>query len=571
MTTHAVPDAALQQHIAILGKTGSGKTYAAKGIVEGLLAAARRVVIVDPTGAWWGLRSSRDGKKPGFKILVLGGDHGDLPLPALGGAAVAKLAVDQDVSLVADTSLFTVGERTRWFIDFAGALYRGCKAPLHVVLDEAHMFAPQGKVPDPETGRMLHAANTLASGGRSRGLRLMMITQRPQKLHKDALTSAATLIALRVIAPQDRAAVHEWIKGCGSEAEGKAVLDSLAKLPTGEGWTWFPEGGHLKRLKFPPITTFDSSATPADGAPVSAPKGVAEIDLAEVRAALADAVKDVEANDPKLLRQRIARLEQELRAAPKAAAAPGPVKVRVFQDMTALHEAAEAALKQMQTLQDCTAQVLRAVLHEIQVLEAAQDVLEPNTEIQIRKGWKPPKSPTSTELAAIMSARRFPAREPIPGQSATLGGSARKFLIVLAQQGRALRRNQLAVFAGYSSKAGNTSNILSSLRTAGLIEGGSDAIDITPAGLEALGDFEPLPTGRALVAYWQRKLGQGPAKFLEVLCSAYPRPISREELAVAAGYSPTGGNTSNILSALRTRDLIIGPSSALMVARELID
>src|SRR3990167_7328313 len=115
-----IPDVALSQHIAILGKTGSGKTVAAKvAIVEPLLAAKKHVGIIDPTGAWYGLRSSRDGKSPGFPILVLGGDHGDLPLPALGGAAVARLLSEQGVSLVCDTSQLTVGERTRWFIDFA--------------------------------------------------------------------------------------------------------------------------------------------------------------------------------------------------------------------------------------------------------------------------------------------------------------------------------------------------------------------------------------------------------------------------------------------------------------------
>ncbi len=32
-----IPEAAMRQHMAILGKTGSGKSYAARGIVEGLL------------------------------------------------------------------------------------------------------------------------------------------------------------------------------------------------------------------------------------------------------------------------------------------------------------------------------------------------------------------------------------------------------------------------------------------------------------------------------------------------------------------------------------------------------
>jgi DNA helicase HerA-like ATPase len=56
------PKAALAQHIAVLGKTGSGKSYAVRGIVEGLLDDSARVCIIDPTGAWNGLRSSATGK-----------------------------------------------------------------------------------------------------------------------------------------------------------------------------------------------------------------------------------------------------------------------------------------------------------------------------------------------------------------------------------------------------------------------------------------------------------------------------------------------------------------------------
>src|SRR3990167_10105328 len=310
MKQSVIPDAALAQHTAVLGKTGSGKSFAWKGVVESQLSAGKRVCIVDPTSAWWGLRSSSDGKSPGFPILVLGGDHGDLPLPALGGSAVARLLVDQCVNLVADTSDLTVGERTRWFIDFATTLYRANRAPLHLVIDEAHVFAPQGKVPDPDTGKMLHAANTLASGGRSRGIRLTMITQRPAKLHKDSLTCEDSVIAMRVLAPQDREALWDWIMGCGDKVQGKEVLDSLAGLQRGEGWVWYPEGKYLKRTRFPAISTFDSSATPVDGHAAPAPKRAADVDMAEIKTALADAVREAEANDPKLLRRRIAELEK---------------------------------------------------------------------------------------------------------------------------------------------------------------------------------------------------------------------------------------------------------------------
>ena len=50
-TSQIVPLEALSQHLAIVGKTGTGKTYMAKGLVEWLLDLERRVCVIDPTGA----------------------------------------------------------------------------------------------------------------------------------------------------------------------------------------------------------------------------------------------------------------------------------------------------------------------------------------------------------------------------------------------------------------------------------------------------------------------------------------------------------------------------------------
>jgi len=59
-----LPLAALDDRLAIVGTSGSGKTYAAKGLAERLIAGGGRVCIVDPLGVWWGLRSSADGHAP---------------------------------------------------------------------------------------------------------------------------------------------------------------------------------------------------------------------------------------------------------------------------------------------------------------------------------------------------------------------------------------------------------------------------------------------------------------------------------------------------------------------------
>ncbi len=143
--TFSIPDAALAQHIAILGKTGSGKTYAAKGVVERLLARGERIAIVDPTGVYWGLRLDAKGKKASpFEIVIFGGRHADLPLMAGDGERLAEIIGTSTTPVILDTQQMGVGARTQFFTAFAEGLLRYNRGPLHLVLDEAHLFAPQG-------------------------------------------------------------------------------------------------------------------------------------------------------------------------------------------------------------------------------------------------------------------------------------------------------------------------------------------------------------------------------------------------------------------------------------------
>ncbi len=186
-TTHKksiLPAEALAQHIGILGKTGSGKTTTAKGLAEGLLSSGKRLCALgDPTGVWWGLRLMADGLARAIhqlssSVAVMPTWQSTTPLAP--GSRRLSLPGSSLQSLI---SLDDDGwPRTQFFTDFAEALVLGkFKSLLHLIIDEAHIFAPQGRVPDPQSGRMVHAANNLVSGGRSRGLRIMLISQRPAK------------------------------------------------------------------------------------------------------------------------------------------------------------------------------------------------------------------------------------------------------------------------------------------------------------------------------------------------------------------------------------------------------
>jgi DNA helicase HerA-like ATPase len=229
---HPIPDEALARPIAFVGTVGSGKTFAAKGTLERPLAQGSRVCIVDPTGAWWGLKSSADGKSAGFPVVVFGGDHADVPIDDRAGAALGELVAKGALQCVVDVSGMTMGGRVRFMTEFQEALYHHNRATLYLVYDEADMFAPQRPMPDQTV--MLNRAEQIVRRGRIKGLRVMMITQRPAELHKSVLSQAGTLVALKLTSPQDRKAIGEWIKGQADEKKGAALLADVPLHKTGE-------------------------------------------------------------------------------------------------------------------------------------------------------------------------------------------------------------------------------------------------------------------------------------------------------------------------------------------------
>jgi hypothetical protein len=182
-----------------------------------------------------------------------------VPLNAHAGAHVAELVATGNRSCLIDLGGWMVGDRTRFFIDFAATLFKMTRGARHLVIDEVHNFAPQGKIMDPDAGRMLHWANRLASEGRGKGLTIIAASQRPQKVHKDFLTSCETLIACKVIHKLDRDSIKDWIDGCADPAKGREVLASLAQMKKPEAWCWSPEidfGPEL--VTFPMFKTYDS-------------------------------------------------------------------------------------------------------------------------------------------------------------------------------------------------------------------------------------------------------------------------------------------------------------------------
>jgi CRP-like cAMP-binding protein len=560
---------------AIVAKRRVGKSYTARRIAEQLFRADLQIVVVDPKGDWWGIRSDADGKGPGLPILILGGEHGDVPLEAGSGELVAKLVVEERVSLLLDLSLFRKSEVATFMTAFGETLYRlkareEFRSPVMLLLDEADAVAPQ----KPQHGeeRMLGAVEDIVRRGGQRGIGCGLITQRSAVLNKNVLTQSQLLIALRTIAPQDLKAMDAWIDVHGTTEQRAMLMESLPSLPRGDAWFWSPgwptDEGLFKRVHVLPIETFDSGATPKAGEKRVEPKKRADVDVEALRRQMAETIERKKATDPKLLQARIRELEAQLGKAAKANASNAPqmhqprekrVEVPILKDghVARLEALAVKAAKASEDLRTAASDALAAVNRANATPAIAAS------------GARHPANPgTSIRVAVRGTETRVTPPAPAANGSADgpLGRGEMRVLTAVAQHPDGVTREQLTVLTGYTRSSRNT--YIQRLRAAGLVDDG-DRVRVTQAGVDALGpNFEPLPTGPELREYVMRTLPQGERVILEQLVNVFPAAVDRETLSEHTGYTRSSRNT--YLQRLRARELITEPGSGLVRASETL-
>ena len=608
MTKFSIPGAVLKQHIAILGKTGSGKTSTEKLAVEQVVAAGARVCVLDTVKSdWWGITSSASGKRAGLPFKILGGPRGHVPLHANAGKVIGHLVATGKLPLsIIDMADFEAGGVQRFFVDFAQSLFRHMRGVVYLVIEEAHEVAPKERAGFGAENLAIHWAKKLATGGRSKGIRLVVATQRVQSLHNAVLGSCETVIAHRLTTPADQEPVLKWMKANVDKEIQTQVAESLSSLPTGTGWLCSGEAKIFERVAFPKFKTYDNSKTP-DGDAADVDITTAAVDQDELRSIIGDAVKEAEATDPKVLRKRLIESEKEkdrLRSelASKAMVAPdkGALKkieqraiAEAKKSSAPLIAALEAAMKfiiQINTkdffksgseamdqkaiekaIGEATKQVTRLVETHLQGREKQLSALRTEAE-RLATRLKSMIEKSGEDVAINIDVRhneQFTISAPsTPGTprlvSAGNGTLERPQQLIVdairwwnVMGTPAPSHAQVAFVAGYSHKSGTWSTYLSRLRSAGIIGGRGDLV-LTDAGMAAANEPAEQPTGDRLRATVLGKIDGSLQRILTPIIAAYPEGLSHQQAAEAAGYSHSSGTWSTYLSRLRSLDLIDG-------------
>lgn len=531
--------------VGILAIKGSGKTYTFLVLVEEMVKNALPIIILDTMGVCWGIRSSADGKSPGFPIVILGGGHGDVPLESTAGKVIADWVVLERQPAVLDISEFSKAEASRFVLDFVSRLFQVNHEPVHIVVDEADEWIPQR--PFREEARTLRAFEVLVRRGRARGVGITLVTQRPATLNKNVLTQVSTLIVGRMIAPQDRKAVQLWIEAHGTEKQKEEFWDSLASLSTKEKWIWSPARDIFKKVLIRKRETFDSSATPKVGERSAGPRSLAEVDLEVLRKRIASTIERAKQEDPKELRKQIIELKRQVEK-PKTVEVEKPVEIPVLTDGQI--ERLKEFIKQFGPINERLNQIVQEIKASAIAFGAT---LQKCLEESLSRFSVPQKQSDNSRKSKIVINSNL-------GDVKLRRGERRMLEVLVRRYPAKLTKAQLATLSGLTASGGTFTNYYGTLKRSEFIEeiidGSGTVIYANRLGLDYCGEIPRTPqTTEEIVDMWRSALRAGERRLLDVLIDIHPKSISRSELAERTDLTASAGTFNTYLGTLRRNGL----------------
>jgi hypothetical protein len=571
---------------AILGIRDSGKSYTATYLAERLFEADIPFIAFDPIGIWRFLRvpgGQRGGK--GYPVVVAGGKEGDLPLTESGAPEIVRAAMRNGVSLVID--LFDINlSKSAWrriVTQCVRALLHENQAHglRHVFLEEAAEFIPQ----KPNDWDVYNELEKLARMGGNSRLGYTLINQRSQEVSKAILELCENIFLHRQRGKNALENLDKWLSVAGAD-ERLAILKSLPDLPQGDCWAWI--GGDKPRpptlVHVPRKNSLHPDRRVMRGDIATKPKNAVDVGkfVAGMKSTLVEVEELDKANNPVLLRKRIAELEAAAKKAPapvapidkpaeKKAAAEREAKAHIRGKVEGYGE----ALKAVGAIFRDLAPTMAKVKPLVDVIETNGKAIEgwastiKEKQAELAKQLPPSGSPTErpSAHAPIMRAPsgHAPAVARKPSPAANGDGTITQPLQRIIDAIRwwnvmgvaAPSQVQVGFIAGYSHKSGTWSTYLGRARTLGLIDGRGDLV-LTAEGLAAVNEPDAPPSGEQLRATVLAKIDTPLRRILTPILEVYPNALSQQQAGEAAGYSPASGTWSTYLGRARSLDLIEG-------------
>jgi len=208
---------AFLKHIAIMGKTGEGKTWTATVIVEELLKFGMTTIIIDPHNDFVCVK---DVPEFADKVHVLDPTDWD--------TSILTLYRKHECVIIPLLEMETDDNREYYIKNLAIELLNSAKKrqtePFLLFIDEAHLLIPETK-----KNICKERLIRICKEGRKFGLGVVLLTQRPAKLSKDALSQCDMQIIHKVVNGNDISAISKGLEGISTEDKKR-----IQKLDTGD-------------------------------------------------------------------------------------------------------------------------------------------------------------------------------------------------------------------------------------------------------------------------------------------------------------------------------------------------
>jgi uncharacterized protein len=603
---------AVTQGFALMGKRRRGKSNLMGSMMEILAAREQSFVCIDPADAHWGIRYAVDDKQQpagpsDLDVLVVGGDHADVPLDPTAGRELAHTIVDGDISCVICLKALTYTKLQTFCADFGEELFMLNRTPRHIFFDECQNLLPQQLKFD-EQKRVLYAMSKIVAEGGGNGLGFTLASQRPSKVNKDVLEEVDNFIVLGMIGPRDLDQVENWFRHHvgGDKEKLEQLIDSVASLPVGDCWFLSPDWMHeITRFHARLRVTYHAGRTPKPG---ERPVNVAKFSVSEAVEHLKKlfAAKQVERQkevaDLAEAKKQIRELQREVKEAKAAgqiakksdsgttrqAAAEERTIARAVAPLRALLEEAmkvivkvnaigfEGMAPKPEEIEEALKATAKAIgkLAESKLAARAAEFERLKRETQ-RILVKLQKSVEQEDVHVDVTVKRnepITVSEPRPSQHwhadvesngdlTPYQASILRGLAELEALGHTpVPRGLAGAAAGKSHKSSTWDRYTAQLRSAGLIGYRQGKLHLTEAGRARIGKIEGALTPEELRERLFRILTPYQRDLVQVAVAAGGETLSIEDLATRAGKQVGSSTFDRYMAALRSMEILESPA-----------
>lgn len=507
----------LDGKLLLQANTGGGKSWAIRRILEQLYDVVPQIIL-DTEGEFHTLRERYD--------YILVGKGQPITADYKSAGLLAHKMIESRCSYIIDLFELTPYEREMFVKNFVEAMTNAPKKlwlPTLLVIDEAQTYAPEGD--KTETGRALHDA---AFKFRKRHYGILFATPRIAALSKNVISACKNKLIGYTSYEGD-------VKRAGFELgfTTKEQLRSLRDLDPGQFFAFGPafskevvtiQIGHVKTSHGEEGEVNTKTVKPS-------PKTLKALAvLATVPQAAAEEAKTTGELKAALTvaKRRITELEKHPATDKKAI--ENALKTR---DME--------WTQRMQNDRKVTEMVIDRLMKVGHLAQKIGDYA--HMEVKLVSKTPPEKiiekpffrltSDGKKQMSNVRDEERGFIGE---NKDTNLGKGEREILTAIAQYEEATTKH-IAVLTGY--KATSRREYLRKLVAAGYVRKVGESYLATQAGLDALGDFTPLPTGRALLEHLMQTLPEGEKKLFSAIVGEYPNPVTKEWLQTETNYRAT--------------------------------